>query len=441
MSSSMRDQANLREKVRETVRAKPQVKSGETVQVTIRAKARGTARAKLQAKVQESTQANPQAKGQVNARAQVRTNTQQNAQSCARTGAHKITREKTATVDVPFSLLFTKELTPAAKLLWMRLALDEQNRHPRSQRPRRLAKCTFLARSTIYEALNRGKAKKWFVPYRDSDGTPWLKPVCPTRDRRRKAKIPVALIRAAHKLRPQAIVCFGLLQAVPGFNGIAVWFKWAELRKITGLHLRTLRRAVRELAEAKWVSLAQKNRRAPIFCRLQDADEAHIRDLSETLDKADYVGEALMCWGLSLIVDTKESLDRARPEFLANPATRVRLEFDRYYPTEQVAVEFNGRQHYRATDLYSREKVQGQRKRDRLKERICKERGITLVVVRAEDLSLHGLLGKVGNVLPLRSLRGFRKTIKFFDERCREYQEACQRGQAVVPKTAAAATG
>ena len=42
---------------------------------------------------------------------------------------------------------------------------------------------------------------------------------------------PVALIRAAHVLRPQSILCYGILQLLPDFRAKSRsgTFKWAEL--------------------------------------------------------------------------------------------------------------------------------------------------------------------------------------------------------------------
>lgn len=233
----------------------------------------------------------------------------------------------------------------------------------------------------------------------------------------RPVRIPVDLIRAAHALRPQAILCYGLLQATRGFNGRTGAFKWAELRQLTGLHLRTIKRAVRALAEARWISIAQEHRRAPIWFRLQHADHAYKEEAEARLERAGYLGEALMRSFLSLIVDSKECEDGARPEFLVNPATGERLEFDRYYPIHRVAFEFNGPQHYIATGPFSKSEVAAQRKRDRLKEKICKEKGINLVIVHAEDLTLRQMFKMVRALLPLRALRGFRETIRFLN-RC-----------------------
>lgn len=356
------------------------------------------------------------------------------------------------TIDVPFDLLFSKDLTPAAKLLWIRLRFDSMHRRKRSHHPRQLAKRTGLARSTIYEALRQGAATGWLVPYVDpASGKRRWKTDSPAQasegevqERRvvnqehqldeeeaeTVARIPVDLIRSAHVLRPQAILFYGLLQATGDFRhwSRAGVFKWAELRELTGLHLKTIKRAVRALVDAGWLALTQSNRRARIQFRLQHADEAHKERARQHLNRAGYVGEALMRSFLSLITDTKECEDGARPEFLVNPASGERMELDRYYPVHRVAFEFNGPQHYVATGRFTKQQVAAQRKRDQLKQRICKERNIDLVVVHAEDLSLIGMLKKVGDLLPRRALRGFKQTIRYLNRCGLRYQRAAKKG-------------
>lgn len=65
---------------------------------------------------------------------------------------------------------------------------------------------------------------------------------------------------------------------------------------------------------------------------------------------------------LSLVVDSDRYEDNATPGFLVNPFTRERLELDRFYPPS-VAFEFNGPQHYGATELFSEEQATMQRGR------------------------------------------------------------------------------
>jgi len=330
-------------------------------------------------------------------------------------------------IKVPVALLLAKDLTPAAKFLWIRLRFDATHRRPRSHHPRRLAKRTHLARSTIYEALRQAAASGWLVPSPLPDPVPgarrW-KLACPVREARNFVRIPVDLIRAGGLLRPQAILCYGLLQAIPTFQGRASEFRWKELREFTGLHIRTLQRAVRALAAARWIGVAQRSPRGPVWVGLQHADEAWKEEVRKSLDQAPHVGEALMRAMLSVIADAAEFQDGARPDFLKNPASGERLELDRYYPVHRVAFEFNGRQHYEATGRFAKRDVEAQRRRDAFKKRICKERDIKLVVVHAGDLTLKGMLTKIGELLPKRALGGLKETIRFLNSRGRQYRRA-----------------
>lgn len=93
-----------------------------------------------------------------------------------------------------------------------------------------------------------------------------------------------------------------------------------------------------------------------------------------------------------------------------------------------MAFEFNGRQHYVAGGPFTKREVEAQQRRDRLKRRICDEKQVELVVVHAGDLSLAGMLRKVGDLLPRRALRGFRETIRFLNDCGSRYQRAARGG-------------
>ena len=339
-------------------------------------------------------------------------------------------RLKVKWILIPIELLVSDDLTPAAKFLWIRLRLDEKHRRPRPQASRKLAKRTGLARSTIMLALKKAAATGWLVPSRHphGKGIRW-KTACPV-EPAGFVRIPVDLIRDWERVRPQEVLCYGFLQLLPSFNGLTGYFKWAELRQLTGLHLRTLKRAVRALAANYWIGMQQKNRLSPIWYRLQHADEARMNEVQRRLDDrlnrpgGNHIGEAIMHEALALIVATDVCQEGARPEFLRNPATGERMELDRYYPNDRVAFEFNGRQHYAATERFSKDKVMAQRKRDAVKRQICKKYGIKLVVVRAEDLTFVQMLRKVGDLLPRGSLRIFGRTIQYLNKRAVGYQQA-----------------
>lgn len=334
------------------------------------------------------------------------------------------------TLKVPLTLLRSKDLTPATKLIWITIFLDAQLKRKRSHAPIHLARRTGLARSTVYAALRRASSLGWLVRYRDrASGKRRWRAILPCRNVDTNVTIPsvaipIDLIEVRGPVRPQALLCFGLLQITPSFRRGTGRFKWAEFARMARLHLKTVKRAVRSLAEAGWVRIVQKNRLAPIHFRLQHADEARKEEVRRRLERSEYMGEALMRETLSVIVDTQMCVDNARPEFLINPATGERMELDRYYPLNRVAFEFNGRQHYQATGRFSKAEVAAQRRRDAIKHRLCREHGIALVVVHVDDLSFETMIKKAKGLLPLRDLRGYQQTISFIESVCSRHRRA-----------------
>lgn len=240
-----------------------------------------------------------------------------------------------------------------------------------------------------------------------------------------RVRVPVALL-ADRTVRAQAKVLYGLLQAAPGFRGRRGVFTFASLRAFTGLGLNTIKRAVRELVAARWIKLSQKNRRALIYFALGSPElarsQAEARMAARRLNRAGNGGEAIMQEYLSLLIDSPQFTDNARPGFLINPLTGERLELDRFYPDAKVGFEFHGLQHDRATDLYTQEQVDEQRLRDLIKGGLCLEHGIHLIVCRAADLTLEGILAKIGRSLPLRTLAGKQPLIDLLEERSLKYR-------------------
>jgi hypothetical protein len=74
---------------------------------------------------------------------------------------------------------------------------------------------------------------------------------------------------------------------------------------------------------------------------------------------------------------------KVRPNWLKNPKTGHNLELDCYNEELKIALEYNGEQHYNENAAYSKGKewFQEQQFRDQYKYKICKERGIKLIVV------------------------------------------------------------
>lgn len=72
-----------------------------------------------------------------------------------------------------------------------------------------------------------------------------------------------------------------------------------------------------------------------------------------------------------------------RPDFLKNPLTGKPLELDCYNPTVQIAVEYNGIQHYVYPNWAhkSRKEFESQVQRDAYKKEVCDREGVYLITV------------------------------------------------------------
>jgi len=73
----------------------------------------------------------------------------------------------------------------------------------------------------------------------------------------------------------------------------------------------------------------------------------------------------------------------ARPDFLKSPVTKKNLELDCYNPDLQLALEYNGKQHYTYTPHFHKSKKDfySQVHRDDWKRKRCRELGIKLIEV------------------------------------------------------------
>ena len=74
---------------------------------------------------------------------------------------------------------------------------------------------------------------------------------------------------------------------------------------------------------------------------------------------------------------------KVRPNFLNSHKTHHNLELDMYCEELNIAVEYNGRQHYEYVPYYHKckEDFYDQVKRDRLKQTLCRKHKVKLIVV------------------------------------------------------------
>src|SRR5690606_19333524 len=78
-----------------------------------------------------------------------------------------------------------------------------------------------------------------------------------------------------------------------------------------------------------------------------------------------------------------EEFPSCRPDFLVNPETKKCLELDCYNQRLGIACEYNGIQHYEYPNIYHKsvQQFKDQMRRDKFKEKVCKENGILLIVI------------------------------------------------------------
>lgn len=320
---------------------------------------------------------------------------------------------------VPASVLLAPGFSAAARVIWLASAWVEGDMTTAA-----LAAAGGLTLPTVRRGLAELADAGWVPGARGIPG--------PT------AEMPTALL-AARRNGAQAKLVYGVLQSAPGFSRREFSITYQALGNLAQLRHSTLKAALDELIKAGWLRMRATRGKAGAVLHMQMLDpdlyrqRLHVVRVRRRLGRAEFKGEALMREWLSVLVSTEVFADNASPGYLVNPQTGERLHFDRFYPPG-VAWEFNGPQHYGATDWYpSDEEARAQQLRDFVKAGICYYQGITLVVVHTEDLSLDGMRQKVGNVLPLRNLAGpdrggYGMLIDYLEQRSRQYQQHAAEG-------------
>lgn len=189
----------------------------------------------------------------------------------------------------------------------------------------------------------------------------------------------------------------------------------------------TTRAAIDQLVQAGWLWLdtgrgSHSHVYKPLDPHLAQR-KLQLRRAQARLRRETFRGEGFLKEILNLIVAGAVFQDNARPNFLVNPLTGERLEFDRWYPEHGVAVEFNGSQHYTPSDKFSAEEVNKQIARDLMKQSLARMHNIKLIVVRPHELSLATLSEKLHGILPLRTVREQDPVARYLQTRVRRYVE------------------
>ncbi len=338
-------------------------------------------------------------------------------------------------VNVPTELLLDTSLTASAKVVWIALKLYPELTREGRPSPTRLAALTRLSRPTVRKGLARLAAAGWYrlsppgISLPTARPKPW-----------RFVEIPIELLED-HYVRPQAVVMYGVLRATPGFNPPTGKYTRKQLREMTGKALKTISRATNMLLRHGWLERTRKNHLCPYIFTVKnpiyEQCQEEIELLKKRFGKAKHLGEAVMRGQLSLIVALDNYEDDSSPGFLVNPFTDEEMQLDRHYPSK-AAIEFNGRQHYEPTEFATPKDVAKQKARDCIKAMICHERGLPLIIVHPEDLTLETMIQKVRDYLPLRDLSRKGPVIRFLEEVSSRYRQAARREQALAAKRAAA---
>lgn len=300
---------------------------------------------------------------------------------------------------VPIALLQDPDLTASVKVIWMARRLNPESTAAQVEA------LTGISRKTVLVGLGQLASKRRYP------ATPYV-------------LLPEALLSQRH-LNARAKLLYGLLQTLSSFRSERGEFTYTELCDQTGLSRNTLKQALAELVAARWIRASPADRRGALRFSLghphteQSLAEAATAD--RRLKRAKFRGEAIMKEYLSLLIDSDQFTDNARPGFLINPLTDQPLELDRFYPPK-VAFEYHGSQHDEPDGKFSPEEVKAQQIRDYIKAGICLYRGITLLIIRAEDLSLERMDERIGRLLPRRDLTGHEPLIDLLERSSIVYQ-------------------
>lgn len=151
---------------------------------------------------------------------------------------------------------------------------------------------------------------------------------------------------------------------------------------------------------------------------------ARARKRDEENGQTESVGEVLMKEWLSLLIDSGEYADNARPGFLTSPITGEPLEYDRWYPALKVAFEFQGPQHFGPTERFpDAAAAEAQKLRDLAKIGLSQRNGITLVEVEPHQLSEAGMVERIPTWVSRRRLDSMSPIIGILEAESAKYRK------------------
>lgn len=207
-----------------------------------------------------------------------------------------------------------------------------------------------------------------------------------------------------------------------------------SLAEQSKLDRNTVSKACIELQKNGWLkTVSHGQRKVPVPVVPHSVQQIQAKFLETAFALAPQKGEFLTKGMLDILVPSRDYVDNARPDFLANPLTGESLEYDRYY-LEGVAFEFNGSQHYGPTQKYpNKEEFKSIRARDLVKKGLSEEHGIILVTVSFRDLTLTRMQEKIPPRLPSCQVDTDGPYVRTLERLSREYRATIakiEKGQA-----------
>ncbi len=176
------------------------------------------------------------------------------------------------------------------------------------------------------------------------------------------------------------------------------------LAKLTGLSQPYVSQLCDQLSKNGWIlRVKDGSKRIPLPSIPYPVQDQMVRELLAAFNVSPLKGEFLMRKWLDYLIMCDDYMDNARPEFLKNPLTGEKLELDRHYPEHRVGFEHHGPQHFGLTKQHSElDKFNELRSHDLMKAGLCRENGVTLVILTADDLTLDRLLKVIPDHMPKR---------------------------------------
>lgn len=223
-----------------------------------------------------------------------------------------------------------------------------------------------------------------------------------------------------HRLSPNAVFTYMYLYHMPQ----------QTIRSLVmnmGLSRSTVRRAVVQLLDSEWIFKdaikAPHGANAFIPWMPQEIETVIADEITRMRNEVPYVGEWLMkCW-LDIMVSDRDFWDNARPPWLVTRDGSGRLEFDRWYRSVGVALEFQGQQHFKTGNHFSTTNTELQRRTlyDDIKAGICHRHGITCIEITGAELSPTTLHQKLVGIMPLVPLKQTGQIYRTLSKLCRSY--------------------